>query len=289
MRESLRLLLHRSISTSSVLFPRLAGTGQNTCDRISRGVNGLVTSPQQPQPSEMLRAPVNFTSALTRGLALKRTGNQLAKRKYVATAPIRRSNFILYAGLAGTGIGLHAYSLNNIRCDGMISTLITLRICVYTSPEPTSKQAPSTGVTPPRVPKDSGLPPQPASSLNLYELTFGSICGICAGVFIKKGAKFVAFILGGTFVLLQVISISPAHVFILTPFYRQYLGSVSIVRVDWSRAASRFENLFYRTENGVRRPPTVGSLWSWLINFLTADFQPRATFAAGLVLGLRIG
>ncbi|KAF9652832.1 hypothetical protein BDM02DRAFT_3088196, partial [Thelephora ganbajun] len=123
----------------------------------------------------------------------------------------------------------------------------------------------------PPAPKDSDLPPPPASILNLYELTFGSICGICAGVFIKKGAKFIAFILGGTFVLLQ------------------YLGSISIVRVDWSRAASRFENLFYRTENGVRRPPTIGSLWGWLINFLTADFQPRASFAAGLILGLRVG
>ena len=36
------------------------------------------------------------------------------------------------------------------------------------------------------------------------ELTFGSVAGICAGVFIKKGAKAVAFFLGGIFVLLQV-------------------------------------------------------------------------------------
>lgn len=149
-------------------------------------------------------------------------------------------------------------------------------------------------MTPPSAPKDSGLPPPPASTLNLYELTFGSVCGICAGVFIKKGAKFVAFMLGGTFVLLQVISIlstcTPLPLPIKSdPSAAQYLGSLSIVRVDWSRAASRFENLFYRTENGVRRPPTIGSLWNWLISFLAADFQPRASFAAGLVLGLRIG
>jgi FUN14 domain-containing protein 1 len=40
--------------------------------------------------------------------------------------------------------------------------------------------------------------------VSLYELGFGIVAGICAGVFIKKGAKAVAFFLGGVFVLLQV-------------------------------------------------------------------------------------
>lgn len=69
----------------------------------------------------------------------------------------------------------------------------------------------STTPTPPPPPKgaqkDGGLPPLPPqaeSSLNLYELSFGTVCGICAGVFVKKGAKALAFTLGGVFVLLQV-------------------------------------------------------------------------------------
>lgn len=54
--------------------------------------------------------------------------------------------------------------------------------------------------------------------------------------------------------------------------------------------ATKFENMFHTTDTiGVKKPPTVVSLWSWLVNFLTADFQPRASFLAGLVLGLRIG
>jgi len=73
--------------------------------------------------------------------------------------------------------------------------------------EPTPQQPSPAVATPPPVPNDSDLPPPPSSALNLYELTFGSVCGICAGIFIKKGAKFVAFMLGGTFVLLQVTSI----------------------------------------------------------------------------------
>lgn len=47
-------------------------------------------------------------------------------------------------------------------------------------------------------------PELPESDVNVYNLGFGSVCGICAGIFIKKGLKFVAFLLGGGFVLLQV-------------------------------------------------------------------------------------
>lgn len=63
-------------------------------------------------------------------------------------------------------------------------------------------------VTASRSPEPSilsgSLPPHPESSVSLYELSFGTVAGICAGVFIKKGAKAVAFFLGGVFVLLQV-------------------------------------------------------------------------------------
>lgn len=40
----------------------------------------------------------------------------------------------------------------------------------------------------------------------MFELSFGAVCGICAGVFVKKGVKLLAFFLGGVFVLLQVSS-----------------------------------------------------------------------------------
>ena len=61
--------------------------------------------------------------------------------------------------------------------------------------------------------------------------------------------------------------------------------------MDWKRVAHKFEDLFYTTDSasGARRPPNVFSVWNWLIEFLTADFQPRASFIAGFALGLRIG
>jgi FUN14 domain-containing protein 1 len=54
------------------------------------------------------------------------------------------------------------------------------------------------------TPRNDPLPPPPSSSVRPYELTFGTVCGVCAGVFIKKGARALAFVLGGVFVLLQV-------------------------------------------------------------------------------------
>ncbi|KAI0065462.1 hypothetical protein BV25DRAFT_1798710 [Artomyces pyxidatus] len=161
------------------------------------------------------------------------------------------------AGIAGVGLGLSLYTnAQTIYCDPMAGI----------SPAPPPK-----GVE--KKPKDlPPLPPPPQSSVNVYELSFGTVCGICAGVFVKKGAKVLAFLFGGVFVLLQ------------------YLGSTSLIKVDWARAASRFESVFYTQEmNGVKRPPTVYSLWRWLVDFLTADFQPRASFIAGMILGLRIG
>lgn len=56
---------------------------------------------------------------------------------------------------------------------------------------------------PPSQPSPA-LPPPPKSSVNVYELTFGTVCGLCAGVFVKKSARMVAFFVGGLFVVLQV-------------------------------------------------------------------------------------
>ena len=46
--------------------------------------------------------------------------------------------------------------------------------------------------------------PPPESQISAFQLGFGSAAGICTGVFIKKGLKAIAFLLGGAFVLLQV-------------------------------------------------------------------------------------
>ncbi|KAF9264789.1 hypothetical protein L218DRAFT_925350 [Marasmius fiardii PR-910] len=156
-------------------------------------------------------------------------------------------------GITGLGMGISLLTRPSILCE----------------PVP-PKQAEGTSIPPPY--SSSGIPPPPESAVNVYELSFGTVTGICAGVFVKKGAKMVAFVLGGIFVLLQ------------------YLGSASIIRIDWGLAAKRFEGWFYTTDAaGVKRPPTVYSLWNALVTFLTADFQARASFLGGFMLGLRLG
>ncbi|KAF8797935.1 hypothetical protein BYT27DRAFT_7124179 [Phlegmacium glaucopus] len=152
--------------------------------------------------------------------------------------------------LAGLGISLVTWNKPAIRCEA-----------------PERQPNASSGTVYPE-----NYPAPPVSSVSFYELGFGTVAGVCAGVFIKKGAKALAFLFGGVFVLLQ------------------YLGSHSIVRVDWGRAASKFENLFYMKDaSGIAKPPNVRALWNGIIDFLTADFQPRASFIAGFALGLRIG
>jgi len=193
--------------------------------------------------------------------SLKRATHPLQRVPIIS--PLRAPPFRSYAtpsrvvtgvgvgiGLAGAGLGLSFYTnLRKLNCE----------------PEPLSKEALG-------PPDPMALPPPPESIVNTYELTFGTVCGVCAGVFIKKGAKALAWLFGGAFVFLQ------------------YLGTTSIIKIDWSRAAARFEGLFYTVDTkGTRRPPNVYSLWRRLVDFLTADFQPRASFIAGLLLGLRIG
>ncbi|KAK0483524.1 FUN14 family-domain-containing protein [Armillaria novae-zelandiae] len=154
--------------------------------------------------------------------------------------------FFKTAGVAGVGLGTFLATRSSIHCDAP------------TAMEPSAQ---------PEV-----FPPPPSSSVSIYELSFGTVAGICSGVFIKKGAKAMAFFLGGIFVLLQ------------------YLVSFSVIRVDWVKMGGRFENLFYTTDaTGRKKSPTLYSLFKWIVDFLTADFQPRASFVAGLALGLRLG
>ncbi|ESK96855.1 fun14 family protein [Moniliophthora roreri MCA 2997] len=202
-------------------------------------------------------------------LKLSRPLHGTNNSKLVTTIAHPRPNTVLYfdgrptnrfpsvwkaLGLTGVGLGVSAILSPTIFC------------------EPVSPLKPEATSPPPPGVYNSTPSPPPESSVNLYELSFGTVAGICAGVFVKKGAKAIAFFLGGVFVLLQ------------------YLGTTSVIRVDWGRVSKRFENLFYTKDlNGASKPPTVYSFFNWLVNFLAADFQPRASFVAGLLLGLRIG
>ncbi|GAA5885188.1 hypothetical protein JCM16303_005891 [Sporobolomyces ruberrimus] len=119
----------------------------------------------------------------------------------------------------------------------------------------------------------SGEYKEAESILNLRDLGFGTVSGICVGVFVKKGLRAAAFLLGGVFVLMQ------------------YMSSRSLININWSGLTSSYDSLITSragppaSQGGNR---AVG-LWNWFIDFVGADVQSRATFVAGVLLGFRIG
>ena len=122
------------------------------------------------------------------------------------------------------------------------------------------------------------VPHKPDSIANVYELSFGTVCGLCAGIFIKKGFKLVAGILGGIYVLLQ------------------FLATKQMVKINWNSIESVYRSgvdsasrVGEETSSTIKSSPPLVRVWHNLVDFLTVDFQQRATFIAGLVLGLRLG
>ncbi|WFD35461.1 hypothetical protein MCUN1_002315 [Malassezia cuniculi] len=119
---------------------------------------------------------------------------------------------------------------------------------------------------------------EPKSIANIYELSFGTICGLCAGIFIKKGFKLIAGVLGGVYVLLQ------------------YFASKQLIKINWNSFESVYKSsvdgaarVSESASNSLKKSPPLVRVWHNLVDFLTVNFQQRATFVAGLVLGLRLG
>ncbi|KAG8897048.1 hypothetical protein FRB99_008501, partial [Tulasnella sp. 403] len=96
--------------------------------------------------------------------------------------------------LGAVGLGLHLSLQPKVNCEPSPPAAKKVQdVPVATTPAP-----PVENTSDPSPP-----PSHPGSQVNVYELSFGTVCGVCAGVFVKKGAKIVAFALGGIFVLLQ--------------------------------------------------------------------------------------
>lgn len=168
-----------------------------------------------------------------------------------------RMGLMLGGGSLIAAAGLSAFGSQKVQCE--------------------SARPYATASTPIVVKDDTAIAAEPQSIVNVYQLSFGTICGVCAGVFIKKGLKLIAFLLGGCYILLQ------------------YLNSQRLISVNWSAINSRYDKLMGSAAGpettSVRgySGSTLQRIWNRTTNFLMADFQPRATFMAGLVLGLRLG
>ena len=163
----------------------------------------------------------------------------------------------LMAGGSALLAGAYTWAMSPAQCES------PLRTAVGSETEPPMPAAQS--------------PEEAKSIVSLYQLSFGTVCGLCAGVFIKKGLKLIATVLGAGFVLLQ------------------YLASRNMLKINWSSMESAYKSGVDSLAGTPRAldEHKAGSplvrIWKNTINFLTANFQQRATFVAGLVLGMRLG
>ncbi|KAK4685645.1 hypothetical protein P7C73_g4493, partial [Tremellales sp. Uapishka_1] len=203
---------------------------------------------QRPAAAKRFFHFLPSSSSVPKPRSLLRDVHDSHVRTRPVTATSNPRNVLLYSTV-GLGLTFAGYNLfspsRQVHCDSPFATT--------------------------RGPEVGGGNPPPESILSVYELGFGSVCGVCSGVFLKKGLKAIAFLLGGVFVLLQ------------------YLSSTSILTVDWARLSSKYDSIFgTKTATGTRAP-TVKGVYAWAVDFLTANFQQRASFLAGLALGFRLG
>ena len=113
-------------------------------------------------------------------------------------------------GLACTGLWLTFYAnLQRLNCERESIILPEHRHWLKTGKADGPSSQPYSKAT--LESSDPMTDPPPESIVNMYELTFGTVCGVCAGVFVKKGARALAFVFGGIFVLLQVSSPAIPH------------------------------------------------------------------------------
>lgn len=176
-----------------------------------------------------------------------------------STASTARMGLMLGGGSLIAAAGLGAFS-SSVQCESARPYAASSPVVVAPKDDPTATTA------------------EPQSMVNVYQLSFGTICGVCAGIFIKKGLKLIAFFLGGLYIFLQ------------------YMGSQRLISVNWNAINSKYDKFIGsaagpETTSNVRgfRGSTASRIWNRTTDFLTADFQPRATFMVGLVLGLRLG
>ena len=68
------------------------------------------------------------------------------------------------------------------------------------------------------------------------------------------------------------------------------MSSRSLVTIHWSSIESTWDSLLGRhTPAGYTKSNRVMGIGARAVDFLTADVQSRATFLAGLALGMRLG
>lgn len=218
----------------------------------------------------------NAATRNARAAPLKRGIAASARANFQQQSQSRSPSTVLLAVAAGSTIAF--WHSSPIRCD-----VTTSAARPYAESHTPSVQGPGSA----RLTR-ANEPPAVESSVDLRSLSFGAVAGISTGLFVKKGLKAAGFLLGGIFVLLQVRQFFCDLGSELTAALPQYLATRGMVNVDWKSMASRYERTV-DTLAGAGTGTRLQRVGSRVLDFLMADFPPRASFAAGFVLGVRMG
>lgn len=95
------------------------------------------------------------------------------------------------------------------------------------------------------------------------QLSFGGVLGFAAGYFVKKVGKMALFVVGGLFILLQV------------------LAAYGFIQIDWLSIQQKADPLF-KEEN-------VRTATDQFMKLITANLPFTSAFVAGFALGFRAG
>lgn len=105
----------------------------------------------------------------------------------------------------------------------------------------------------------------------LSKLTFGSVVGYCSGLATQKIAKTVAFLIGVTFMAIQVAA------------------SSGIVTMDWEKLQVHCHKILDTTADGKLSAEDAKLYWQKVKSILTKNIPSAGGFSFGFLYGLRYG
>ncbi|KAG0247000.1 hypothetical protein BGX31_000030 [Mortierella sp. GBA43] len=107
--------------------------------------------------------------------------------------------------------------------------------------------------------------------INTKELTFGMVMGLCSGYLFKKLGRMMMIVVGLGFVWMQLLS------------------SSGYIQVNWPLIERRFKETFDLDKDGKVTMNDARHGFRLLLELLTKNFQFKATYVGGYIMGFRYG
>ena len=105
----------------------------------------------------------------------------------------------------------------------------------------------------------------------LSKLSFGTVVGYCSGMATQKIAKATAFLVGVSFIALQVAV------------------SSGVVTIDWSKLQVHCHKLIDASGDGKFDAEDIKLYWKKVRGILTANLPSAGGFSFGFLYGVRYG